>query len=260
MAPKPSIHVATPADLPFVLSLAKRETETIGFLPGAAVREYQQAGGILVAEENGEPCGFLVWRLSHGRRRTHAALPTGRHVKIIQAAIHYDVRRLHHGFALVARLERIARRRCAEFVGLFCADDLPANSFWRACNFEWRGTRPGGDRRGRSHNLWIRPSRRSPTRSRHRRPSSREEAPDPSPVRAAAPDDAGGIRGLRDRRAVHRPVHDPRPPGRPDPRRPAPPGRARRDRDPAADDRLRPGVGLAGRFVYSRAVHRNLDR
>jgi ribosomal protein S18 acetylase RimI-like enzyme len=121
------------------------------------VREYQQAGGILVAEENGEPCGFLVWRLSHGRRRTHAALPTGRHVKIIQACIHYDVRRLHHGFALVARLERVARRRCAEFVGLFCADDLPANSFWRACNFEWRGTRPGGDRRGRSHNLWIRP-------------------------------------------------------------------------------------------------------
>jgi ribosomal protein S18 acetylase RimI-like enzyme len=154
---KPHIHLASPADLPFVLSLARRETETIGFLPGAAVREYQARGGILVARENGEPCGFLVWRLSHGRRRTHAALPTGRHLKVIQACVHYDVRRIGHGFALVARLERIARRRSAEFVSLFCADDLMANAFWKSCGFLWRGCRPGGDRRGRSHNLWILP-------------------------------------------------------------------------------------------------------
>lgn len=149
-----TIRPATHDDIKYVVALAKRETDTIGFLPTAAYREYVERSGILLVLLNGAPCGFLVWRLSNGARVPTLEGRHERHLKIIQTCIQYDARRREHGAALVSRLLRIAARRKAVYVSLWCADDLEANRFWAWCGFSFAGSRVGGQRRGRIHNGW----------------------------------------------------------------------------------------------------------
>lgn len=158
-----TVRRATPADLPGVLSLARRETETIGFLTRQALREYVGRGGLLVVHDvagwmtgsGGRVVGFAVWRLSHGRRQIHAALPTGRHAKLIQVCVHPAFRGRGVGRSLVSAVVRAARRRRCEFVSLWCADDLRSNGFYDHLGFRRRGSREGGARRSRVHNLWV---------------------------------------------------------------------------------------------------------
>jgi ribosomal protein S18 acetylase RimI-like enzyme len=107
------------------------------------LEHYAEVGQILMAQENGDPCGYLI----HGN---------GDHwCKIYQACIQYDARRREHGFELVRRLARKATEEGFEAISLWCAEDLEANEFWRLAGFVWAGQREGGKRRGRKHNRWI---------------------------------------------------------------------------------------------------------
>lgn len=125
--------------------LARQDYEAIGFIPRPRLEEYEQRGQILVQHENDEPCGVVVfgngWPI----------------LRIYQAVIQYDARRREHGLSLVARVVAEARRRGCHAIGLWCADDLTANEFWRAAGFTFGGQREGGRRRGRKHNRWVLP-------------------------------------------------------------------------------------------------------
>lgn len=108
---------------PFLCHLANREARSLGFIPSPRYDEYLESGQVLIGLENNEPCGFLL----HG-----AARPL---LRIYQTAICYDARRIKHATAIVDELKRNAIAAGVERIRLHCADDLPANDFWRACGF-----------------------------------------------------------------------------------------------------------------------------
>ena len=134
------VRLATSADLSYVVALQKRNGEAIGFIPRAALAEKIQRQQVLLVRENGDPAGFL----HHGS----IAVPE---VRIFQAAIQYDVRRRHHGLALVNTMLGRATEAGAKAVSLRCLDFLDANDFWTASGFQLLGTEPGA--RG-TLNVW----------------------------------------------------------------------------------------------------------
>lgn len=123
--------------LDYVLKLARDNTDAIGFISQPKLERYEAAGQILVATENGEPCGFLVY--GNG-------WPV---MRVYQACIQYDAQRREHGLHLVERLETVAAARGVEAISLWCATDLEANEFWCAGGFEPIESKAGGSRRGR---------------------------------------------------------------------------------------------------------------
>jgi ribosomal protein S18 acetylase RimI-like enzyme len=127
----------------YVVDLARKHTDALGFIPRPRLEQYHAAGQIHIARENGDPCGYLV---------VGSGWPN---LKIYQACIQYDVQRREHGWNLVNRLERQAARMGYEAISLWCGDDLAANEFWKACAFVQVGQKAGGERRGRKLNLWV---------------------------------------------------------------------------------------------------------
>src|SRR6266511_590796 len=85
--------------------------EDVRFLPRPKQAEYASRGQLLTETENGDPCGYLVWGNGWPRMRVY------------QACIQHDARRLEHGLGLVRRLVRIAVEKDCETITLWCADD-----------------------------------------------------------------------------------------------------------------------------------------
>ena len=129
--------------LTYVESLSRKHFDQIGFIPRPRLEQYAERGQLWSAQENGEPCGFMVWG---------AGWPV---LRVYQVCIQYDSRRREHGFRLVRRLIEKADREGYEAISCYVADDIDANDFWRAAGFTHRGQRPGGRRRGRRLNHWV---------------------------------------------------------------------------------------------------------
>lgn len=127
----------------YVADLAKKNSEALSFIPTPRLEQYACAGQMLVALDNDEPCGFIVFG---------AGWPQ---LRVYQACIQYDTRRRDYGMALVGELVRLGREAGHTDVRLWCASDLDANAFWSAAGFVRRAERAGGTRRGRRHVLWA---------------------------------------------------------------------------------------------------------
>jgi hypothetical protein len=134
--------VSAADEIRFAVDLAKKNSEALSFIPTPRIEEYQQHGQLLIATENDDPCGFLIFG---------AGWPT---LKIYQTCVQYDARRRAAGLEMVERLKRIARAEGRD-ISLWCAQDLEANAFWEAAGFSLVATRVGGARRGRTHNGWV---------------------------------------------------------------------------------------------------------
>jgi hypothetical protein len=143
----PSVRVATPRDLRFVLHLARRETDAVGFLPREAVESYLDAGAVAIAMENDAPAGYLLVKDSL------SSCPAIR--PILQAAVCYDARRRCHGLELVALVERQALEAGRKIIQLKCREELQANLFWHAAGFQPIATQPAGRRRGGRVIVWA---------------------------------------------------------------------------------------------------------
>lgn len=129
--------------IPYVLALTKRHYDEVGFIPKPRLEQYQRTGQLWTQDENGEPCGFLVW--GNG-------WPV---LRVYQVCIQYDAQRRAHGAALVGRLIRKAEAEGYERISAWVADDIPANDFWRSMGFRMQGQRAGGSKRQRRHNGWV---------------------------------------------------------------------------------------------------------
>ena len=129
--------------LDFVVSLSRKNYEAIGFLPKPRLQQYADQGQLWTQDENGEPCGFLVW--GNG-------WPV---LRVYQVCIDYDAQRLHHGAALIARLIGKAESEGYTAISAWVADDIPANHFWEAMGFVHTSSRNGGEKRKRMHNGWV---------------------------------------------------------------------------------------------------------
>jgi hypothetical protein len=133
------------SDLSYVLGLSRKEFEAIGFIPKPRLEQYERDGNLWIQRENGEPCGFLVWGMGQ---------PI---MKVYQVCIQYDARRQKNALDLIAKLTETAKARNCEGISLWCAEELEANAFWKACGFRWVMDKQGGKRRGRKLNLWFLP-------------------------------------------------------------------------------------------------------
>ena len=129
--------------LAYVTDLARRHYEEIGFLPSPRLAEYHASGQLWIANENAEPCGFLVW--GNG-------WPV---LRVYQVCIQYDAQRRLHGAQLIGRLINKAEAEGYDRISCWVADDIPANDFWQAMGFVKMAEREGGKKRGRKHNGWV---------------------------------------------------------------------------------------------------------
>lgn len=123
----PEIRTATPADLRYVLDLAKRHTNEIGFLPRQAYQNLIAMRRVHLALENDEPAGMILGR--DALRWCIAMRP------ITQAAIQYDAQRRHHGLALVTQAAADASAAGQVALQACCREGLEANKFWRIAGF-----------------------------------------------------------------------------------------------------------------------------
>jgi hypothetical protein len=137
------VRHAVPNDLAFLVDLQNRNRESVGHLPSPAIEERINRGTALLSEENGDPCGYMLYDLR------------SRVVRVPQACIQYDARRRKHGEALVAKLIQLTAD-AADECRLRCAADLEANVFWRDMGFTCTTSLRGGSRRGRLINAWVR--------------------------------------------------------------------------------------------------------
>lgn len=136
--------------VPHLQNLHRRE---VGFLPTVALHEYEQRGQLWMARQNGAPCGYLAWGSFRGQRPVRDPYT----VKIIQACIDYEAQRSTHGTNLVTQLEALATLAGIETLSCWCADDLPANRFWRNMGFRHVADRTGGSAliKNRQHRHWV---------------------------------------------------------------------------------------------------------
>ncbi len=149
------IRLAAIPDLPYIVSLSKTESLSLGFIPKMA---YEAAitghkGGkrwsttcndrLFVCEENGDLVGFVMF--SYGKIS-----------KCNQIAIQADARLIERGKALLSAAISHGNLVGRQDFACGCADDLPSNLFWRQM-----GWVKVGERGGISHkNTWLETSKR----------------------------------------------------------------------------------------------------
>lgn len=144
-----TIRIADPGDLSFVLSLGKKFSNEIGFIPREATRWYTINGGVTIGLENGEPAGFVLGRARYRWRPEMCP--------ITQAAVCMDAQRRHLGMALVESIVRRATERGQVAVQCCCAEGLDANEFWAAAGFLRICDLRRANTRNRLIHVWRRP-------------------------------------------------------------------------------------------------------
>ena len=130
------------SDLSYIDHLQRRNAEELAFYPKVVFEREIPIGRVMLAELNGEPCGYLY----HG-----AFGPT---CKIHQACIQYDLRGQLYGAALVRDLIALCNAANTSSITLRCGSDIDANKFWMAMGFYCETITQGGVRRMRDINAW----------------------------------------------------------------------------------------------------------
>jgi len=149
------IRLATLLDIPYIVSLSKKESFCLGFIPKsayeAAITSFKSGkrwsntcnDKLFVCEENGDLVGFVMF--SYGN-------PS----KCNQICIQEDARLIERGQALLSAAIAHGNLCGIEDFACGCADDLPSNFFWKKM-----GWLKVGERKGISHkNTWKETSKR----------------------------------------------------------------------------------------------------
>jgi hypothetical protein len=143
------IRTAVDRDVKFVIDLAKKFSNQLGFIPSAGLRVYTATGMVALGEENGMPAGYLLGRPS--MRFDRSICP------ITQAAVCFDAQRCKLGLSLVEDLAVRALGRGQSMLQCWCAEDIDAMKFWPAAGFTAVARRNPANARGRWLTLWRRP-------------------------------------------------------------------------------------------------------
>lgn len=137
-----------PRNPTFLIHLQAQNYYELGFLPKGALTEYLKHRRCIFAYENAEPCGYLLYkRLRH----PDETQPENRNLRIVQAVISFDLRRVQHATNAVNQLIQIAKSGHFLTLDLWCGSKLEANRFWRAIGFTLDGLRRGGRRKHPVH-------------------------------------------------------------------------------------------------------------
>jgi len=142
-------RAATTRDLPFLLSLARKYSNEIGFIPATAVEKYIENGWVQMATENDADAGYVLAR-PPSRREPHIA-------RIIQTAVSFDAQRRAHGMELVERVAQTAVVAGATILQACVRRDIEANAFFLAAGFTAVAMRSAPTARAQAHVIWRRP-------------------------------------------------------------------------------------------------------
>lgn len=128
-------------DLDFIVALMRTERDALGFIPTPALydRILRHGRYLIQTDGHGRKLGYLL----HG-----PPLP-GQPLRVYQACVDLDHRRIKHATRMLRRLLKQAQAAGSTEVLLRCAADLPANAFWLASGFTPGAFLPGGKKRNR---------------------------------------------------------------------------------------------------------------
>lgn len=113
----------------FIITEARKGTDSIGFIPYEGLVRRVQEGNVLVLDNNSDHVGFAV---VGGK---------GSSLRVFQIWVRQDARLLLHGRALVDALDTKAARAGKVRLSLWCLESLPSVFFWSALGFTQTGTR-----------------------------------------------------------------------------------------------------------------------
>ena len=122
------VRHATPADVPYIDALRKKEGDALGFIPlqryhAIVARSAFPHETLYVTEDNGDLTGFVY--ASHADRTS----------SIWQIVVQEDARRWTRALLMLDVVEREAVRRNSYGVKCRVAADIEANHFWRAAGY-----------------------------------------------------------------------------------------------------------------------------
>lgn len=156
-----TVRLAGIKDLTYVVSLSKKESFSLGFIPKIAyeaaitgVKKGKRWSDVcndklFVIEADGDLVGFCL--ASYGR--TNSMLKMG---KIAQICLQVDARLMERGRLLLQSVIKSGEAVNTYRWQCGCADDLPSNLFWQSM-----GWTKVADRKGISHtNTWLQTSKR----------------------------------------------------------------------------------------------------
>ena len=144
---KLDIRYAKKEDLSFVDFLQKKNARDLSFYPLSILEREIENSRLLLALVNNQHAGYLF----HGSVQA----PRGGRLRIFQACIEYDLRGQWYGAGLVKTLEDLANIKLVQGVSLRCGSDIAANSFWKLMGYKCVDIQPGGVRRMRDINVWL---------------------------------------------------------------------------------------------------------
>ncbi len=141
------IRYAEKNDLTFIDYLQKKNATELSFYPLSILEREIENSRVLLALVNNQHAGYLF----HGSVKA----PKDGRLRIFQACIEYDLRGQWYGAGLVKTLEDLAKIKSVQGISLRCGSDIAANSFWKLMGFRCVDIVPGGVRRMRDINVWL---------------------------------------------------------------------------------------------------------
>jgi hypothetical protein len=139
------IRYAKISEIKFIDYLQKKNAETLAFYPTQVFEREINKSRILLALVNGEAAGYLY----------HGSFTASQNLRIHQACIEYDLRGNWYGAALCKMLEDLSQISGSPGIQLRCGSDIAANQFWKLMGFMCVKIQPGGVRRMRDINVWV---------------------------------------------------------------------------------------------------------
>jgi len=124
-------------DIKFVRRLMKENSEALGFIPLSALEKAYDESRLLVYSENNERIGYLLF----------GPIKNGKDVTIWQICVNEKKRKMGFGKKLFNQFHKLAIETGAKGIRLRCADDLPANYFWKSLSFKLISTISSKSRR-----------------------------------------------------------------------------------------------------------------
>lgn len=128
--------------LTYIDHLQRTNADDLAFYPLTTLAKAREDGHVIEYTENGAPAGYLWF----------GAVRPGYDCIIYQAVIDYDLRRRHHGFAMVGQLVELTKAAGCTGIRLKCASSAMSNLFWKDAGFYVTRVTPGGVKRGRDIN------------------------------------------------------------------------------------------------------------
>ena len=112
--------------LDFIVGLHKRNSASLGFIPKPTMKKFVENGQVFLKNEGGLYAGYFI-----------VGSTNKTNLKIYQACIEEDLRKLTHGKKLFKEVIEYGLKYNCNSIILRCRENLKSNRFWKAmgCDF-----------------------------------------------------------------------------------------------------------------------------